>query len=199
MLNQFSLIDIEPFSYTRAGQAYLATHEWLSQVILWMFYSAGGPSGIIILRTAMMILTIGLILFIDKKRIWPNSALILLIVSHHLVAFRERPQLFTYAIFAGFLLICFRLIDNENRRNLLLGLLILLQILWVNIHGAAAFVGVAIGGALFLQKLFEFAEKNNLKLIIGKKDWILKKEIKIWSKNKGNKMTKKNSSYFTFT
>ena len=76
MLQTCSLIHIEPFAYTRAGQPYLATHEWLAQIIFYLVYHFTGATGIILMRSALVTLTAFLLLSLDWKAVWPNALLI---------------------------------------------------------------------------------------------------------------------------
>ncbi|MEI8229918.1 MAG: tetratricopeptide repeat protein [Candidatus Peregrinibacteria bacterium] len=151
------LIAIEPFAYTRAGLPYLANHEWLAQIALFFVYHLGGDVGIILLRTAMMILTFGLLLLIDRKRLFPNALIAILAAAAILPGFLERPQIFTFLILAAELLLASRYLSIGRTMPSRIGILttlIILDILWWNMHGAAALVGLGIVGALFLERAF---------------------------------------------
>lgn len=159
MWQQGGLIETEPFAYTRAGLPYVATHEWLAQLLLYAAYAAGGAMGMIALRTAMMAATFSALLAIDPRRIWPNAALAVAGAGAALGTFLERPQLFTFLITALQLLLATRYLstDDETRHGkrgwLPLAGMLGLQVLWVNLHGGAALVGLVIIGALAFQRL----------------------------------------------
>lgn len=151
------LILQDPFAYTRAGLPYLATHEWLAQLIFAGAYGLGGASGIVILRVLCTLAIGAMLLLIDRKNLWPNA---LLLVAGAIVmrqGLLERPQLLSNVLFAATLLIGFRLLDEDDvrsRTRLLLGLAGM-EMLWVNIHGAEALLTFVVLGAVFLQELLD--------------------------------------------
>ncbi len=144
------LITIEPFAHTRAGQPYLATQSWLSEILLYGIYSIGGVNGIIVFRALAMLAVFGLLLCIDTKRAWIYS--ILAIVGANAVqgSFMERPQLFTFMLFAAFLYLAFLVLEKGISKKISL-LFVALAILWVNMHGAASLLGIGVVGLLALQ------------------------------------------------
>ncbi len=156
------LISIEPFAYTRANQPYLATQSWLAEIFLYVIHATGGVNGIIIFRTFTMLFIFGLVLWIDKKRAWLTSLLVILAANAAQPAFIERPQLFTFMIFAWFLYLAFRVLEKGLTKKLALWL-IGLEILWVNLHGAAALLGIGIVACLALQAAY-----NQKKLFVWK-------------------------------
>jgi len=164
MLQTNSMIDTEPFAYTRQGQPYLARHGWLSQIVLCLVYNLAGPNGAIFFRTIMVIIAFLLLLFIDKKNLWLNSLLVIWAANVARPGYMVRPQLFTYVLFAGFLLLAFRYLGVKRQysetadcqRKRILWSFVALQILWVNFHGGACIMGFVIVGALFCQEIFDF-------------------------------------------
>lgn len=149
-----SLIHTDPFAYTRAGLPYLTHHEWLSQVALYLVHRAGGFGGIILLRAALVSLTFLLLLMIDPPNIWPNAVCAVFAANAARPGYVDRPQLFTYAILAGFLFLVMRLLEGGERRRLFPAL-VALELLWVNFHGAASLLGLAIAGAAACQERLE--------------------------------------------
>lgn len=156
------IIHTEPFAYTRWGQPYLANHEWLAQIILYLLYTYGNAAAVILFRTAAMMATLAFILLIDTRRLWLFVPLAVLAANAMRPSFIERPQLFTFIIFSAGLLLTFRILEtlatrSPRRREWIRSLLIfvLLQILWVNTHGGAALVGLIFPGILFLDRLWE--------------------------------------------
>ncbi len=156
MLEQWAMIAIDPFAHTRDGLPYLATHEWLAQIPLHLIYSLAGSTGIILFRGVVACTCIGLLL-----RLAPRFRYLYLVLGVWAIviikgSFLERPQLFTFAIFAAFILLAFRYLDAESVRTRLkiaVGF-VGLQILWVNMHGGAALLGCAVLSFLLLQTLF---------------------------------------------
>jgi hypothetical protein len=159
------LISVEPFAYTRAGQPYVSTHEWLAQVIIYGVYHVAGPTGQILLRGLLVAAAFTLLLLIDRKSIWPNIAVVLWAAYTNRPSFMDRPQLFTFALFACVLWAAFWYLEKSRlsdelkwpvwRWQLVAGLTIV-QILWVNLHGAAAVYGVVVLAAQFGQRVVEW-------------------------------------------
>lgn len=157
MVQTRGLIATEPFAYTRAGQPYLATHEWLAQVILYGVFHLGGVTGIIWLRIAAVAAVALLLLSIDRRRVWINAPIAATAIAIALPGFVDRPQLFSYVLFATFLAIVLRLLDlpagdQRTRRRFLL-VLFIFHVLWVNMHGAAAVMGLLLFAAFGLQRV----------------------------------------------
>lgn len=157
MTEQKSLIYEEPFSYTRAGQPYLARYEWLSQVFLYGVHQLGGINGVIVFRT-LAVATVALtLLLIDRKRMWLTSLLVIAAVNIGRSSYMDRPQLFTFLLFAWALWLIFRYLDlaDAKGRRSILWWFIPLQIAWVNFHGAAAVVGLMLLMWLAAQELYD--------------------------------------------
>ena len=152
-----ALISTDPFAYTRAGLPYLATHEWLSQIILFLVWHLGGATGVILLRTLIVLAIAALLLSRNMRDIWLSAPLTILAVALALPGFVDRPQLFTFVLFTAFFVLALGYLnladgDTRSRRNILIALLVM-EILWVNLHGGAALMGILIFAALFLQRL----------------------------------------------
>lgn len=163
MMQTWEIIKMDPFAYTRAGLPYLATHEWLAQIILAFIYNTFGSTGIILFRAVVACITAGLILLLDPKRIFPNILLALWAVVITKGSYLERPQLFTFIFFAAFLLLAFRFLDTQSIR-VKIGYcvtFILLELLWVNMHGGAALMGGAIVFFLFVHSLVRTVMRSN--------------------------------------
>lgn len=148
-------ITLDPFAYTREGLPYIATHEWLGQVIFAFVFNAFGAGGMIALRFLSLAAISGLILSLDWKRLWPNVLLIMgaaIVMRQGLI---ERPQLLTNIFFALSITAGLRLLDNDDRKTRLRWgiILVIAQVLWVNIHGGAAFLSLIVPAALCIQAL----------------------------------------------
>jgi len=151
-LDQGGRIGTDPFAYTSAGRQW-STHEYLSQMILALAYSLGGPPGLNVLKCLVGGVAVACLwgcvrLQTRDARVWAP----LLILTALALArwFQFRPQLFTYALFAAFVLCLFRYLVG---RPAWLWLLPLALPLWVNLHGGfLAGIG-AVGLALLLRLL----------------------------------------------
>ena len=156
-------IAVDPFAHTREGLPYLASQSWLAQIVLSIFYDIGGAGGVFFLRFFLVSLTLCTLLLIDKRSIWPNAFAILLGVILLRPFTLDRPQLWTFLCFSLqlFLTVQFVLSPNlkdKNRTEILFSYLVPLwavQVLWVNMHGAAALVTVALVGAAFLESVMQ--------------------------------------------
>lgn len=157
MWKTHALISTDPFAYTRAGLPYLATHEWLAQIILFLVWHTGGATGVILFRTLIVLTIAALLLSRNIRDIWFSAPLTILAVALALPGFVDRPQLFTFALFTGFFVLALRYLnladdDTRSSRKILIVLLVM-EILWVNLHGGAALMGLIIFAALFFQRL----------------------------------------------
>jgi hypothetical protein len=168
MVRTRAWIHTDPFAYTRAGQPYLATYEWLGQIILYLIHAAGGATALILLRTLLVALTFFLLARINLPSLWLALPVGLLAAESARTGFTDRPLMFTYVLFAAFILIATRMLDADDRESRdptapgssadlrrWIGALLVLEVLWVNLHGAAALLGVLVFGALVLQRLWD--------------------------------------------
>jgi hypothetical protein len=140
----------DPFAYTSAGQAWFS-HEWLSQVLLWLAYAAGGPSGLLALKCVVGGATVYLLWSAVRSaapdaRVWVP----VLLLTAHIVArwFLFRPQLFSFLFFALFVR---ELSAHLLGRRARLWLLPAALAAWVNLHGAFVAGLGAVGLALLLR------------------------------------------------
>ena len=154
MLHTHQRIQVDPFAHTRAGEPYLATHEWLAQIILSLLFTTFGATGIILLRGMIASICMGLLLLLNRRRVFPNILLAVWAVVITKGSFLERPQLFTFVFFALFLLLSFTFLDAQSlRTKLRISIVfVLAELLWVNMHGAAALLGCATVSFLLLQE-----------------------------------------------
>lgn len=146
-------IVLDPFAYTREGMPYVATHEWLAQIMLYAIFALGGALGIALLRWAAAASAFAALLSLDPRRLWPNVLLAAgagLVIRQGLI---ERPQLFSNVLFAATLALCLRLLELEERRAQIrvCVTLVAIEVLWVNLHGGAALLAFIPLSAVFLQ------------------------------------------------
>jgi hypothetical protein len=140
----------DPFAYASPGRPW-TDHEWLAQVLLWRAYAAGGDAGLIALKcllggAALLCVGLALRLATGDPRLW--GPLLMLAAVGLGRWFHFRPQLFTFALLALFVLLLLR---HLLGRRSPLWLLPLLVPLWVNLHGGfLAGLGV-VGLALALR------------------------------------------------
>ncbi|MFC2054877.1 hypothetical protein ACFLV7_11380 [Chloroflexota bacterium] len=130
------IIQVDPYSYMTTGQRWI-NHEWLAEVtfaIAWLFY---GPTGLVILKTAIWAITYAILFWcLAKYPLVPLRAGILLFLSMTVTLpfiYTVRPQSYSALLYTLLLLI---IIQAENGRYRWLWACLLIFALWPNLHGA---------------------------------------------------------------
>jgi hypothetical protein len=113
-------------------------HEWLTGVVLYPIYKFAGGLGLVVLRDLVAVATLGFLYLAARIRKSSSvSALFLLFfVSKLLIvgyATVLRAQIFTYLFTAVTLYLLER--SRQKRQWFLLLILVLIQIVWCNLHG----------------------------------------------------------------
>jgi len=133
----------DPFSFTRAGQAWVS-HEWLSEVVFYELWKHGGAAALIVFSA--MVTTLGFMLLYFRclprggKQHWAAAATALGALAAA-PSWGVRPQMFTFTL-ASLLL---WLVERGEDRPRLLFWIPPLFLLWLNLHA-----GFALGPALLL-------------------------------------------------
>jgi hypothetical protein len=130
----------DPFSFTRAGQAWVS-HEWLSEVLFYELWKRGGAAALIVFSS--IVTTAGFMLLYLRcpgKKHWAAAATAIGALAAA-PSWGVRPQMFTFAM-ASLLL---WLVDAGETRPKLLFWIPPLFLLWLNLHA-----GFALGPALLL-------------------------------------------------
>ena len=132
----------DPFSFTAFGQPWTA-HEWLSEVILYGIFAHFGFIGLILLMSVLLsALMAGIYLLVRTRMDYGPAALLITALCGAATwqSWSPRPQLFTYLLLVGLLL----LLMKPQRAALWLA--IPMFWLWSNLHGAwiAGFAIMAI-------------------------------------------------------
>jgi hypothetical protein len=143
MLEHGELITHDTFSHTAYGRPWLA-HEWLSEVIMALFYNWAGLPGVTIFYFAIVGLTFTLLFQYASRLAGDLTALAtvggaLPFALSHLLA---RPHIFTWCGVALTLV----LLERGGRW---IWLLIPLSALWANLHGGVLY-GLAIQSCFLL-------------------------------------------------
>jgi hypothetical protein len=133
----------DPFSFTRAGQAWIS-HEWLSEVVFYELWKHGGAAALIvfsaIITTAGFMLLYLRCLPFGGNWHWAAAATAFGAVAAA-PSWGVRPQMFTFALTS---LLLWLLDGGEQQPRLLLWIPPLFLI-WLNLHA-----GFALGPALML-------------------------------------------------
>ena len=127
---------VDVFSCTAQGQPWIQ-YEWLAQLIFYGIFNTTGVTGLVLFRAAVVALTAFLLLAAARARRGTGWAATGAAVALALCAasgrFFTRPEIFTWLIFAGWLVAVEKV--RQGRQGFLL-LPALLMIPWVNMHGA---------------------------------------------------------------
>jgi hypothetical protein len=120
------------FTFTVPQNAWV-THEWLSQLIMWLVYLAGGLPGLILFFAALTALTYWLLYLACAGRPYLAAFIVLLTAITSAIVWGARPQIFNLLLTAVFVLIVERVKDGQWGRRALWWLP-LLTLIWANLH-----------------------------------------------------------------
>jgi hypothetical protein len=137
-----SIPHVDPFSFTRAGSEWV-THEWLSEVIMYAVFRAGGWIGLFILFGTAITAAWGICFRRCEGKPFLAAMAVVLATAASAPLFGFRPQMFTLLLASIFIAVLDSYLFNNNRR--IVWLLPPLMLLWVNLHA-----GFALGLALIL-------------------------------------------------
>ncbi len=119
-------------SATISGKPWV-NHEWLFQVLVYQVYKAAGFDGLINMQTMVVTLTFLVLLLLgySRERQWMTVFALLLVLMVYQTRFTIRPDIFSLLFFVLYIYI---LALHINKRWAVYALLVL-QILWTNMHG----------------------------------------------------------------
>ena len=141
IIDHSSVPRVDVFSHSLAGENWVA-HEWLSEIILATVYRFGGWGGLVLLATGCLSITLAYLTHYLQGKMPPIYALLFVALtffalSTHLLA---RPHVLVWpllVVWAGSLMNA----QEESRAPSIW--LIVIMILWVNLHGSFIF-GLAL-------------------------------------------------------
>ncbi|MBM7843595.1 hypothetical protein [Herpetosiphon giganteus] len=137
------------FSATQANTPFFY-QSWLAEVLFSWTYQLGGLVAILQLRNMLLIATYGLLLWHGLRRAKGNGrAAMLGLVFMVIVAFNNwnvRPQMFSWLLFAATFVIVSE-VATERWSTKALWLLPIIEIAWVNLHGAFTLGPILVGAA----------------------------------------------------
>jgi hypothetical protein len=143
----------DPFSYTAAGQPWIA-HEWLFGLLSHLAWRAVGLAGLIGIKALLVATLLALTAWTARARGATAGMTVMALSAAFTISrqrFDERPELISLC-----LAVCFLLIQAKCReRPRILLLLPVLQLLWANLHGGTALLGWGLAGALFLDQVWQ--------------------------------------------
>lgn len=148
--------------FTLAPDALRFEHCWLHDILFYLIYTASGYVGISLFKGALVTATAALLAAAARVRgaSWTSILLLLIpavqVTNGHWLA---RPQLWTYLLFAFFLLI---LEKHRKSGGPLLWWLVPLMLLWVNLHAGAVLAFPILAAYLVGEGLFLLFRKSTL-------------------------------------
>jgi len=160
------IVNEELYSFTTSG-THFYNHEWLAQVLFFLFYNQWGGAGIQALKAA---LTFGImwVLFLTARRLGANrvlaALLCFLVVAAGLYRFTIRPQLFS---FLGLSLLGLLLYGYRSGRlgQPALFWLVPIMLLWDFLHGAV--YGLIFLGAFLSGETLKYFLQDGLPFLAG--------------------------------
>lgn len=128
-----SIPSTDPFSYTAAGQPWIA-HEWLSELLIYTVFRTGGYLPLVLLFATVITITHAAVL--RTARVLgqgPVAATCITawVAAMSVFAWNVRPQWFSYLFFSVYLLILAR---SRTRADRWIWVLPALMVPWVNLH-----------------------------------------------------------------
>jgi len=167
---------VDDYSFSANGKPWIA-HEWLSEVIMYGTFKAGGIAFTVILFAFLALTAFTLSIFRSENRInlyAIGGALLLGFILSTPVLW-ARPQIFTLLNASIFIFLLDRFIKTERIRNLIP--LPIIMLLWVNQHGAfiigLGIIGIYILGLVSDHLISIVKAKDRFSKIINKSIFIL--------------------------
>lgn len=131
------------FSFTVPDYAWI-THEWLSQVFMWVVYDVGQFPALILVFAALITLTYWLVYVVCDGRPYLAAFITLLAAIASAVVWGTRPQIFNMLFTAVFVFIIERTKQGKAPRWLLWTMPVVM-IIWANAH-SGYLLGVVVLG-----------------------------------------------------
>ena len=148
----------DPYSFTRFGQPWI-NHEWLSDVLIFGLYRAGGWAGLIVVFAAISAATFMLAYARSPGRTYMAGAVTVWGAVASAPTWGVRPQTLSLLLASVLLFI----LDKAESQHSLAWLTIPLTLLWVNLHA-----GYALGIALPVLYVAGYA----LEYVVGSQSWL---------------------------
>lgn len=156
--------DRDVFSHTLPGARWHA-HEWLSELLFWLSFRAGGWAGVVVTAAAAAGLGFALLAAALQRHLQPRHVVLLsaaafAVASQHLLA---RPHILTWPLLV--LWVAALCAAAERRRPPHPAWLLVLA-LWANLHGGYVF-GLALAGLFAAEALWQVEPAARLRVLRG--------------------------------
>jgi hypothetical protein len=139
----------DPFSYTRAGQPWIA-HEWLSELLLFELERSIGFGALILVFSAILCAAFFFLYLRCGPAPYIAGVLTLFGAWATAPVWGVRPQIFSLLLTSLWLF----LLERSERNPKLLWWTVPLTLLWVNLHAAFA-LGLALSALFLIGEFFE--------------------------------------------
>ena len=150
------IITKDVFSWSVAGK-YWMSHEWLFEIILYLFKSIS-PNGHLIIYGGLFIISLLLILFFGNKKEYlknPYFSIIWIILSCIFIPYMQaRPHLISFNLLALTFWFLYDLYKNEDSKKIYF--LPIITILWANIHGGSSNLSYLLCFVFLICGLFNY-------------------------------------------
>src|SRR5882672_2959278 len=151
ILQTHAVPHVDPYSFTRFGQPW-TNHEWLSEVLIYGLYRAGGFAALIVGFAAIPAAIFLLVYVRCSGRPYVAGLLTVWAAVASIPLWGVRPQMISLLL-AGLVLLLRDLAQNKPRRW---WWMVPLMLLWVNLHAGYA-LGVALLVLFLLGDLLDVA------------------------------------------
>ncbi|HXI04021.1 MAG TPA: tetratricopeptide repeat protein [Candidatus Saccharimonadales bacterium] len=137
ILKNFHVPGNDVYSWNATNHPYVA-HEWLAAVFFYLVYQAGGVTGLLLSKIAVVV-AIWLLLYDTSRLLGARLSVILpglgILIYIGTARFLVRPHIFSYLFITIFIWLFFNYRERGRDRRWLYALLAV-QVVWVNTHGA---------------------------------------------------------------
>lgn len=162
MLAHRTVPDVDPFSFTFAGQPWIAK-EWLSQLLLSLAFGSLGWMGVVALGAVAIAASFALFLRLLLRDLKPLPALLFTAAAIVMMAphFLARPHVLAFPFMLLWVAGLIRAVEERRAPE---PLLLLAMLLWANLHGGFT-LGLMLAGAFALEALVgarDAAERRSL-------------------------------------
>ncbi|MEM7331456.1 MAG: hypothetical protein AAF490_05120 [Chloroflexota bacterium] len=138
------------FSFTVPNHVWI-THEWLSEVLMWLIYSAAGLPGLMVGFALLITLTYWILYLSCAGRPYLAGFVVVLSAITSAIVWGARPQIFNLLLTALFVWIVAQYKKNPERKRLLWWLVPLTAV-WANLHSGyllgVVLLACYVGGAV---------------------------------------------------
>jgi len=122
-------------------------HEWLFQVLVYQVQNAFGYNGLITMQSLVIALTflVLLVLGYSRERLWLTVLTLLMVLMVYQNRFTIRPDIFSLLFFT----LDIYILSLHLNKRWALAALVVLQVLWSNMHGFFFFGPLLVGVGIF--------------------------------------------------